>query len=110
MNGSPVSTATEGGEVCPSIKTPKDLSIADKILSVRSTVRKSSPVRRTPAFNWSGRTEESEEEIENKQEEQTEDGKETDQKDPLEQDVTEKKRISRTIPQQIQRVNHGSQL
>ena len=94
MNGSPVSTATEGGEVCPSIKTPKDLSIADKILSVRSTVRKASPVRRTPAYNWWEEIEESEEEIENKHEEQTEDGKETDQKDPLEQAAPVKEKNS----------------
>ena len=94
MNGSPVSTATEGGELCPATKSPKDLSIADKILSVRSTVRNASPVRRTPAFNWWEELEESEEDIENKQEEQTEDGKETEKKDSVEQDTPMKEKNS----------------
>ena len=52
MTGSPVSTASEGGEICPSTRAPKELNIADKSLSVRATVRTASPVRRTPAFNW----------------------------------------------------------
>lgn len=90
MTGSPVSTATEGGEICAATKTPKDLSIADKILSVRSTVRNASPVRRTPAFNWWEELEESEEDAENKQDEQTEENKETEHKETSEQEVQAK--------------------
>ena len=92
MTGSPVSTATEGGEICPSTKPPKDLSIADKILSVRSTVRNASPVRRTPAFNWWEELEESEEDADNTQEEQIDENKGTELKETLEQEAPGKER------------------
>ena len=48
----PVSTASEGGEVCPARNAPKDLDIADKILSVRATVKNAPPIRRTRSFKW----------------------------------------------------------
>ena len=92
MSGSPVSTASEGGEICPATKTPKDLSIADKILSVRATVRNASPVRRTPAFNWWEELEESEEDVENKHEEQVEDVQEVQEKDSPEYEIPEKEK------------------
>ena len=84
MTGSPVSTASEGGEVCPATRAPKELNIADKILSVRSTVRSASPVRRTPAFNWWEQIEESEEEeAETDQETQMKEDKEATEEDTL---------------------------
>ena len=81
MTGSPVSTASEGDEICPSTKAPKDLAIADKILAVRSTVRTASPVRRTPAYNWWEELEESEEEAETNQENKNEEEKGSEEKD-----------------------------
>jgi len=83
MTASPVSTASEGGEICPATRAPKDLDLADKILSVRSTVRNASPVRRTPAFNWWEKVEESEEDVEADQETQTEEDKDTAEEDEL---------------------------
>ena len=81
MTASPVSTASEDGEICPATRAPKDLDLADKILSVRSTVRNASPVRRTPAFNWWEQIEESEEEVEIDQETQTREDKEAAEED-----------------------------
>ena len=94
MTGSPVSTASEGGEVCPSTRAPKDLAIADKILSVRATVRTASPVRRTPAFNWWEELEESEEETDTNQENQTEETRDSEEKKDPEQESLEKEKSS----------------
>ena len=58
--GTPVSTASEGGEVCPARNAPGDLDIADKILSVRATVKNAPPVRRTRSFKWWEQDKESE--------------------------------------------------
>ena len=61
MTGSPVSTASEGGEVCPAINAPQDLDIADKIIAVRATLKNATPIRRTRPFNWWEQNEENEE-------------------------------------------------
>ena len=94
MTGSPVSTASEGGEVCPSTRAPKDLAIADKILSVRATVRTASPVRRTPAFNWWEELEESEEEVDTNKENQTEETKNSEENKDTEHESLKKEQNS----------------
>ena len=86
MNGSPVSTATEGGEVCPSTNEPKDLKIADKILSVRATVKNAPPIRRTKPFTWWEEQEESEEEN-NTSEQNTEENQEQTQSEQETQEI-----------------------
>ena len=92
MTGSPVSTAADGSEICPSTKEPKDLAIADKILSIRATVRSASPVRRTRPFNWWETREESEEETEGDLESQTEDTKDSKEDTTSDRDVVEKEK------------------
>ncbi len=100
QTGAPVSTSTEGAEVCPARNTPQELKVADKILAVRATVRNAPPVRKTRPFNWWEEVEESEEDAhqdneqeqaEEQAEEKTEEeiDKESHDKDtPIQESVT----------------------
>ncbi len=82
MTGAPVSTATEGGEICPACNQTKELKIADKIMSVRATVKNAPPIRRTRPFNWWEELEDSQEEEVDQAELETEQVQETEDKEP----------------------------
>ena len=89
---SPVSTATEGGEICPSTREPQDLKLADKILSVRATVKNAQPVKRTRPFNWWEEMEDSEE-VDTETEQQQADKKQEEADKDLEQDTVNKEQL-----------------
>ena len=88
MKGSPVSTASEGGEVCPAKSVPQGLDIADKIIAVRATVKNAPPIRRTRSFKWWEKEKESEEESEEEKATQ-EETQETEQHDKEEHEELE---------------------
>lgn len=92
---SPVSTATEGGEICPSTREPKDLKIADKIMSVRATVKNAQPIKRTRPFNWWEEVEESEDVDTENEEHQTENEQEQADK-KLEKNTVDKEPLSKS--------------
>lgn len=78
----PISTASEGNEICASRNPTRELAIADEIIAVRATVKNAPPIRRTRPFNWWEQQEESEEESQ-EHETQQEPAQEQDQETEL---------------------------
>lgn len=76
---SPVSTASEGAEICAARNPTRELAIADEIIAVQATVRNAQPIRRTRPFNWWEQQENSEEENQEQEDTQEQSGQDTDQ-------------------------------